>query len=330
MRHPAVFPILIAILALAVLVSLGVGARGIPVSVTIAALIHFDPDHLDHAVIRDLRLPRTLAASLAGAGLAVAGTVMQAITRNPLADPGLLGVNAGAALAVVCAAWLLGVSAPAIQVWFALPGAGIVALAVYALGTSGRRDASPVRLALAGAAFSALTLSLVSAIILTHQEALETYRFWLAGSVSGVRPTVLRDIAPFILTGLLLAFLAARALNSLQLGEETAQALGVRLGRARLLCFGAITLACGASVALIGPVGFLGLIVPPIARSLTGADMTRTLCAAALLGPAILIGADVFGRFILTNGELEVGIAMALIGGPAFIAITRRLERAPG
>lgn len=329
MRGAVPFLILTAALALAALASLAIGARAVPLTEILTALTTYDPMSPDHAVLRDLRLPRLWAALLAGAALGVSGAIMQILTRNPLADPGILGVNSGAALAVVGAAWLFDVSAPAHQVWAALPGAALVALLVYALGTLGRRGASPVRLTLAGAAFSKLTLSLVSAIILTHQEALETYRFWIVGSLAGVRPLALWSIGPVIGLGLALAALAARGLNALILGDDTARALGIPLGRLRLICFGAVTLSCGAAVALTGPIGFVGLVVPHVARVLVGGAAHRIMAASALIGPLILLIGDTCGRVVLPNGELPVGIATVLIGGPLFVLIVRRMERQP-
>ena len=327
MGMPVRYLLLGGLLGLVVLVSLCVGAHPVAPMDALRALVAPDPEALAHVVVRDLRVPRMAAAVLAGAALGVSGVLMQAVTRNPLADPGLLGVNAGAALAVVGAAWLFGVGDPPGQALAALPGAALLAVLVYLLGSAGRQGSSPVRLALAGAACSALALALVSAIILTNQASLETYRFWMVGSVAGTRPDALWSIGPLIGAGLLLALIAARPLDALVLGDEAAQSLGTALGRLRLLCLCAVTLSCGAAVALTGPIGFVGLVVPHLARALCGPGMMSVLCAAGLIGPIFLLTADIAGRLLLPGGEIPAGLAAALIGGPVFVLLVRSLKR---
>jgi iron complex transport system permease protein len=253
---------------------------------------------------------------------------MQAITRNPLADPGLLGVNSGASLAVVIAIWVLHITTMNVLVWVALLGAGIVSVVVYALGSLGRGGATPVRLALAGAAINALLGSLISAVLLISQETLDTYRFWVVGSLSGTERVSFAVMLPFIGSGLLLALLAAPSLNAVALGDDTAKALGTRLGLTRVASMMAITLLCGTAVAAAGPIGFLGLVVPHVARFWCGADQRWVIAYSALLGPIVLVLSDVAGRIILPPGEVQVGIMTALIGGPLFVLIVRRMRMA--
>jgi iron complex transport system permease protein len=315
-------------LAAAVLLSLAVGARGISPQAVIDAFVAFDPGNSDHLVVRDLRLPRTLVGLAVGAALAVAGALMQAITRNPLADPGLLGVNSGASLAVVLAIWGLHISNSNLLVWFAFAGAGGVSVLVYMLGSLGRGGATPVRLALAGAAINALLLALVSAVLLLSKETLDIFRFWVVGSLSGSTGAVLVDLVPYLGVGLLLAAWVGRSLNAVALGDETARALGTKLAATRILTMLAVTLLCGAAVAAAGPIGFVGLIVPHAARAWCGADQRWLLSYSVLLGPVVLIACDVLGRVVLPPGEVQVGIMTALVGGPLFVAVVRRMRLA--
>ncbi|PYE82327.1 FecCD family ABC transporter permease [Pseudoroseicyclus aestuarii] len=320
----------LALLALALLAAalaaLAVGARPVPPGEVLQALLAPDPGNPDHTVVRALRLPRMLTGLAVGAALAVAGVLMQAVTRNPLADPGLLGVNAGASFAVVLAIWLFGITDPARLAWIAFPGAGAVAALVYALGSAGRGAATPLRLALAGAALTALLLSLITAVLLTNQQSLDTYRYWVVGSLAGPQGLALAPLLPAFGLGAVLALWAASALNAAALGDEAAVALGVRLGWMRAGTLGAVTLLCGAAVAAAGPIGFVGLVVPHLVRAAMGPDTRACVLAAALAGPALLLAADVLGRVILPPGEVQVGIMTALIGAPIFILIVRRMR----
>ncbi|WP_176556301.1 FecCD family ABC transporter permease [Rubellimicrobium rubrum] len=317
---------LAAVALLVVVAALAVGARPIPPGTVLDALVQPDRAVSDHLVVLDLRLPRMLAGILVGASLGVSGVLMQGITRNPLADPGLLGVNAGASLAVVLAIWVGGVTGPGELVWFAFAGAGGVAALVYALGSLGRGAATPVRLALAGAALTALLLALVSAVLLVSQETLQVYRFWVVGSLAGTERASLLPILPAFAAGLVLALWAGTALNAVALGDDTARALGVRLGLARAGTLLAVTLLCGAAVAVAGPISFVGLVVPHLARGVVGPDQRLGVLAGAVLGPVVLLGADVLGRVILPPGEVQVGIMTGLVGGPAFVWVVRHLR----
>ena len=316
------------LLALAAILSLAIGARPIAPGTVLDALFAFDPASSDHLVVRDLRLPRTGLAIAVGLALALAGAVMQALTRNPLADPALLGVNAGAALFVVGALWLFHISTPAALAWFAFAGAGLVAVLVHAFASAGRGGATPVRLALAGAAVNALLIGLIYAILILSQDTFDAYRFWMVGSLSAANAAPILDMLPFIVAGALLAFLLGPSLNALALGDDTARALGTRIGLVRFAALGAVTLLSGASVAAAGPIVFAGLVVPHLARAICGADQRWLLAYAAVLGPIVLLLADVLGRVVLPPGEVQVGIIMALAGGPLFVAIVRSIRLA--
>lgn len=322
------FWILCVVLFIVLVASLSFGSRSIPFETVFYSLWEFDGSIIEHLVIHDLRLPRTFIGITVGAAFGVAGVLMQAITRNPLADPGLLGVNAGASFAVVLAIWLLGITTIGGLVWFAFLGAGSVSALVYVLGSLGRGAATPVRLALAGAAISALLFALISAIILNSQETLQIYRFWVVGSLTGAVSGSLEQLLPFIVVGLLTALMAAASLNTMALGDEMAQALGTKIALTRLLTLTSVTLLSGASVAMAGPVAFIGLVVPHMARFWCGPNQHWLILYAVLLGPIVLIASDTVGRIILPPGEVPVGVMTALIGGLVFVWIVRRMRMA--
>jgi iron complex transport system permease protein len=313
----------LAALALVVLLSVSVGARSIPLDRVWELVVHPDGSD-DSVVVHDLRIPRTLLGLIVGAALGVAGALMQALTRNPLADPGLLGVNAGAAAAVVIAMALLGHAGLMTLVWFAFLGAGLASVVVYGLGASGRSGASPVRLALAGTAVTAALFALVHGLTLLEPRVFDQYRYWVVGSLSGHDAALNGQIAPFVAVGLLGAFLLARPLNALALGDEAGRALGAHLSRTRALGAGAVTLLCGAATAAIGPIVFVGLVVPHAARAITGPDQRWVLPYALVLAPILLLGADVIGRVVERPGEIQVAIVTAFLGAPVFIALVRR------
>ncbi len=266
---------LACLLAAVIVLSLAIGARPVAPGTVIDALFAYDGSNNDHVVVRDLRLPRAFLAIAVGVALAVGGALMQALTRNPLADPALLGVNAGAALAVVAAIWLLHVGLGGIA-WFAFAGAGATAFLVYSFASLGRGAATPVRLALAGAAINALLIGLIYAILVLSQNTFDSYRFWIVGSLAVANAAPIGDMLPFIVIGVALAFILGPSLNALALGDEAATALGTRLGLVRFGALGAVTLMTGAAVAAAGPIGFLGLVVPHIARAICGACSTNT------------------------------------------------------
>ncbi|MEU3464112.1 iron chelate uptake ABC transporter family permease subunit [Streptomyces sp. NPDC006733] len=314
-----------AVLVLVALASIATGAKPIPPDQVWHGLFHSTGTSTD-VVIRELRVPRTLLGLLVGAGLGLGGAVLQALTRNPLADPGLLGINAGASAAVVSAISFLGVTSLTGYVWFAFLGAAAVAVLVYVLG--GGRGATPVRLALAGTALTAALYGYVNAVELLDTAALDTMRFWTVGSLATATTTVVGQVAPFIGAGVLLALALARPLNAVALGEDTARALGASLPRTRVLAMAAVTLLCGAATAACGPIVFVGLMVPHLVRSITGPDLRWTLPYAAILAPVLLLGADIAGRLVARPGELQAGIITALVGGPVFVHLVRRRRMA--
>ncbi|MFI0901437.1 FecCD family ABC transporter permease [Streptomyces sp. NPDC020983] len=311
----------LAVLLAVTAASIAVGAKDIPLDQVWHGLFHYAGTD-DDVVVRKLRLPRTVLGLVVGAALGLAGAAMQALTRNPLADPGLLGVNAGAAAAVVTGISFFGVTSPGASVWFALAGAGAVSVLVYAIG--GSRSATPVRLALAGTAVTALLQGWSSAVQLTDSVALDRMRFWQVGSLASADMATVRRIAPFLAVGAVLALAAARPLNAIALGDDTARALGARLTGTRIAVMAAITLLCGAATAACGPIVFVGLTVPHMVRGITGPDMRWTLPYAAVLSPVLLLGSDVVGRLLTRPAELQVGIVTAVVGGPVFIALVRR------
>ncbi|MER5863122.1 iron chelate uptake ABC transporter family permease subunit [Kitasatospora sp. NPDC002040] len=315
--------VVLAVLVLLSLLSVWVGTRDIPFSATWRVLWHPDGSNAS-VVIHDYRIPRTLLALLVGAALGLSGALMQALTRNPLADPGLLGVSLGASTGVVVAIGFLGVGTVLGYVWFAFLGAAAASVAVYLLGSSGRRLATPERLVVAGAALTAVLYAFDSAVLLLDPETFDEFRFWTVGSLAGRNYDVLRVVLPFILTGTVLALALARSLNALGMGDQVGRALGVDVGRTRVLGAVAVMLLCGAATAAAGPIAFLGLAVPHVARFVAGPDQRWVLAYSALLAPTLLVGSDVAGRVLGAPGEVQVGIVTAVLGGPLFLALCRR------
>lgn len=317
-------------LLLAVVASLAIGSRELDLGTLWQALTDYQAGQHGQDVVIDQRLPRTLLGVLVGACLAAAGTVMQGITRNPLADPGLLGVNAGASLLVVLAITFLGVTRPSSFIWFALGGAAIATVVVYLVGSLARDGATPVTLALAGTAVTAGVTSVITLLLLSNTRTVNTFRFWSVGSLAGRDgPDHLATtwaLAPFLLAGLVLAVVATRQLNLVAMGAELARGLGVRLGLTRVVCAGAVVLLAGTATALAGPIVFVGLVVPHLGRMLVGPDYRWILGTALLYGPALLLAADVIGRVVIPRDELEVGLVVAAVGAPMMIAIIRRVR----
>ena len=277
-------------------------------------------------VVVDERLSRTVLGLLAGAALGLSGAVLQALTRNPLADPGLLGINAGASAAVVTAMTYFGVTSLAGYVWFAFFGAAAVGALVWFLG--GSRGATPVRLALAGTAISAALYGYLQAVMITDDAALNKMRFWTVGSLSSATDSTILQVLPFLAVGTVLALVLARPLNAVAMGDDTAKALGANLNRTRALSMLAAVVLCGAATAACGPIAFVGLMVPHVVRSFTGPDLRWILPYATILSPVLLLGADVIGRVVARPSELQVGIITAIIGGPVFIFLVRRRRTA--
>lgn len=315
----------LCVLAVVTVLGIAIGSKQIPLDDVWHGIVQYSGTDTD-VIIRDVRLPRTLLGLLVGAALGLAGAVMQALTRNPLADPGVLGINAGASAAVVTGISLLGVTSLTGYVWFAFVGAAVVNVAVYVLG--GTRSATPVRLALAGTAVTAALTGYINALLLTDTAALDKMRFWTVGSLATATMKTVEQVAPFLIAGALLALALARPLNAVALGDDQARALGARLTRTRVLAMAAVTLLCGAATAACGPIVYVGLMVPHAVRAITGPDLRWILPYSAVLSPVLLLGADIVGRIAARPGELQVGIVTALIGGPVFIHLVRRRKMA--
>lgn len=312
----------LGVLAALMLASVMIGSRTVGWNDIVAAL-GGSLDGFGQASVAK-RMPRTLLAAIAGAALGVSGAVMQGVTRNPLADPGILGVNVGASLFVVSGMAYFGLTAATPMIWVAILGAGVTALFVYTIGSLGRGGATPLKLALAGAATSAALASIVTAVILPRNDIAGGVRSWQIGGVGGASLDSIRQVAPFLLAGFALCLLSARALNALALGDDLAAGLGERVAAARgAAALGAVILS-GACTAVTGPIGFVGLVVPHACRLLVGVDHRWLLPFSAVIGAALLTGADVLGRVVARPGEVDVGIITALIGAPFFIYIVRR------
>lgn len=310
-------------LGLGCLASLAIGAKAIPPGAVWDAL-WAPTGGADDIVVRSLRLPRTVLGVLVGSALGIAGSLMQGHTRNPLAEPGILGVNAGAAFAVVLAIYALGISTLLGYVWFAFAGALIASVAVFALGSAARGGPTPVTLALAGTAVTYLLLALVHALVLLDQQTLDAYRFWSVGALAGRNVEIIWQVVWFLAAGILLALASAPGLNALALGEDVARSLGQSVWLTRIAGVVAITLLAGGATAAAGPIVFLGLVVPHVTRALTGPDYRWLLPCSGLLGAILLLVADVVGRVVVRPGELQVGIVLALVGAPFFVVLIRR------
>lgn len=314
----------IAILAVTVVVSIGVGARDIAPATIWDAITNFDLADDEHVMIRELRIPRTVVGLIVGPALGVCGALIQAYTRNPLADPGILGVNAGATFGVALATGLLGFTAPLAYIWFALAGAAAVTIAVYLLGALGGSGATPVKLTMAGVAISAVLGGMTSAIILANRETFDDMRFWGVGAIGGRSLDVVLSFAPLIVIGLLLAVYIARSLNALALGDDLGIALGVKTARTRAVVVVAVTLLAGTATALAGPIGFVGLMVPHVVRWFVGPDQRWIIAFTLVVSPMLLLVADIVGRLIVPNGELRVGLVTGIVGAPVLILLARR------
>lgn len=311
-----------AALATAVILSICIGGQ--PSSLPDAWHAVFAPDgSVMDVTIRELRWPRTALAVCAGICLGLAGTLVQGHTRNPVADPGLLGINQGAALAIVTATALAGQATALGQALLAFAGALAASILVFAIGSAARHGSTPVTLVLAGAAVTALCSGLVAGIVLLNEQALDTLRFWQVGSLAG-RTEVLAVIWPFIGAGAVLAVLNIRPLNALALGADTAVSLGISVFRARAAGIAAVTLLAGSAVTMAGPIAFAGLLVPHITRAMTGPDYRWLIPVSAVTGATVLLVADTAGRVIARPGELSVGVVLAVVGAPFFVHLARR------
>ncbi|MCM3361502.1 MULTISPECIES: FecCD family ABC transporter permease [Niallia] len=315
----------IILLGISILASLAFGSRTVGWNEIMDGLFH--PDIQSHGanVVRQ-RIARTVFSLMCGAALGVSGALMQSVTRNPIADPSILGVNTGAALFVVCGISLFHIGTAGQYIWFALAGAILTAIFVFGIGSMGSGGATPLKLVLAGAATSAALSSLVMAIMIPRSNVMDQFRFWQVGSVGAGNWDSISIFVPFLLVGILIAFFSAPALNALALGDEVATGLGVRTGTLRLVAaFGGVLL-CGAATALAGPIGFIGLLATHVIRLLIGPDLRYIIPMSAVAGAIILTISDVCGRLLGSPGELEVGVVTAFIGAPILILITMKAK----
>ncbi len=320
-RRVVVFGVLLVALVAAVFASLAIGTRTNAPSEVFAML---GGDREDTAgLIWDLRVPRTLVGLMVGVALGAAGALAQQVTRNPLADPGLIGVASGAAFAVASAVALFGLTGPYTAVWFAFAGAAAAGAVAYGVGGRGRGGATPAKLALAGVAVSALLDAATGALVLSDPEALSRYRAWAVGSLTGRDADDAWQFLPFVVAGLVLAFVISPRLNALALGDDTATALGARAGTTRALGALAVVLLTGSAVAAAGPIVFAGLAVPHIVGAFTGPDARQLIPASAIGGAVLLLSADVVGRVVARPTEVEVGVVTAFLGGPFLIALVK-------
>ncbi len=314
---------LLAVLAVAIIAGLAVGARAIP-PLDVLQILFGTGTGQDAMVIRNLRVPRTLIGIVAGAALGVAGALIQAVTRNPLADPGILGVNAGAAFALAIGTGLGGVSGALGTLGLAYLGAFVASLLVYAIGSLGRGGASPVRLILAGVALGAVLAGITRAIVLTDRQRFASMTAWESGSLLDRDPALLTLAGPLVLLGLLIALAIGWSLNAIALGDDLASALGANVIRTRVLAIIAVMLLAGSATALAGPIAFVGLMVPHVVRWIVGPDQRWIIAYSVIAAPTLLILADVVGRVLIPPGELPAGIVTALIGAPVLIVLVRQ------
>ncbi len=323
-----VWPVAVALVLLLVLVSLAVGSKSISLAESWRALSAFDPTNNDHLLVRELRIPRTFLALVVGAALGLAGALMQSMTRNPLAEPGLLGVNAGAAFAVAIAI-TLGIIQPAGYMLFAFAGAGAASLIVYLLGSRHRAGNDVVRLVLAGAGLSVMLMAATQILIIGGSSETHTkFAAWTTGSLQGRGYDVLPAAGTVIAVGMLLALSLTRSLDGLALGEDSARALGINPTRAWLVSSLAVMLLAGAATAAAGPIGFIGLAAPHTARMLVGPHHARVLPLSMVLGAVVLLLTDILGRVVSAPMEIGAGAMSALIGAPVFIFLARRKLKA--
>lgn len=312
-------------LGICIIASLAFGSKNIEFNQVINALLNSDNTSFAAVVVRE-RIPRTIFSIMAGASLGISGALMQSITRNPIADPSILGVNTGASLFVVSGIAFFNISTANEYIWFALIGAGITAIFVYGIASIGAGGMTPIKLALAGAATSAALSSLVSAVILPRADVMDAYRFWQVGSVSGATWEGINSILPFLIIGLVISIIATPALNALALGDEVATGLGVNTGIIRFICALAGVILCGATTAIAGPIGFVGLMIPHSIRLIFGSNMRSLVPMSAIGGAMLLTISDVIGRVIGSPSELEVGIITAFLGAPILIIIARKAK----
>jgi len=303
--------------------SISLGAKNIAFSKVVDVLLGNDPDSLEAAIISQ-RIPRTVFGILAGGALGISGALMQSITRNPIADPSILGVNTGASLFVVAGIAFFNITVAYQYIWLGITGAGVTAVFVYSVASMGKDGATPLKLALSGSAVSIVLGSLVSTIMLPNNRVMEAFRFWQVGSIGSATWENIMLISPFLLVGFIISMFISGYLNNLALGDEAATALGTNVVMTRAIGALSSVLLCGATTALAGPIGFVGLIIPHIIRLIFGSEMSKMLPLSFLGSAILMLISDVIGRIISLPGETEVGIITAVLGAPVFILAIRK------
>lgn len=320
-------PILLIALIAAFLFHIAVGAKPLPISTVFEALVSFDSTNFDHVIVQNLRLPRAALAVVVGASLSLAGALMQGVTRNPLADPGLLGLTTGAAFAVVVAHTVFGFTSMAFTPWIAMSGALGAAVIVFFISRMVPGGATPLSMTLAGAAVSAFLGTIISVIHLLNQDTFENLRVWLTGALAGRDITLLWYVGPWMLIALIGGILLAPRVTVLAMGDEVAQGLGVRTGILKAQLLAVVVVLTAGSVALAGPLGFIGLVIPHVVRLYVGSDYRWIVPYAALTGAAYLVSVDIVARVAIPPREISTGIITALIGAPLFVHLVRRRTR---
>ena len=313
----------LALLSIMAIFSISLGAKNIAFSKVVDVLLGNDPDSLEAAIILQ-RIPRTVFGILAGGALGISGALMQSITRNPIADPSILGVNTGASLFVVAGIAFFNITVAYQYIWLGITGAGITAVFVYSVASMGKDGATPLKLALSGSAVSIVLGSLVSTIMLPNNRVMEAFRFWQVGSIGSATWENIMLISPFLLVGFITSMFISGYLNNLALGDEAATALGTNVVMTRTIGALASVLLCGATTALAGPIGFVGLIIPHIIRLIFGSEMSKMLPLSFLGSAILMLISDIIGRIISLPGETEVGIVTAVLGAPVFILAIRK------
>lgn len=313
----------LALLSIMVIFSISLGAKSIAFYKVADILLRNDPDSLEAAIILQ-RIPRTVFGILAGGALGISGALMQSITRNPIADPSILGVNTGASLFVVVGIAFFNITVAYQYIWLAIIGAGVTAVFVYSVASMGKDGATPLKLALSGSAVSIVLGSLVSTIMLPNNRVMEAFRFWQVGSIGSATWENIMLISPFLIVGFIISMFISGYLNNLALGDETATALGTNVVMTRTIGALSSVLLCGATTALAGPIGFVGLIIPHIIRLIFGSEMSKMLPLSFLGSAILMLISDIIGRIISLPGETEVGIVTAVLGAPVFILAIRK------
>lgn len=307
----------------AAVAGIGLGSHPVSPATILRALVDYDPAQDDHLIVMESRLPRIVLGVVVGAALGAAGTLMQSLTRNPLADPGILGVNAGAALSVTIGIGYFGITSVSGYIWLSFVGAGAAAVLVYALGAAHRSAATPVRIALAGTAVSIAITAVTQMVLLSDETAFQYFRFWSVGSLQGRGFGVIAAVLPFVLVGLAAAIILSGPLDAVALGDAAARSLGTRVGSTRASAAAAVVLLAGAATAAAGPIGFIGLAGAHISRRVTGDSHRWLIPCSAVVGAGLLVGADALGRALVAPADLQSGIAAALIGSPLFVLLVR-------